>query len=126
MSTQKQYDECGLIIEYGFKNPALCKENGVLTAYCCICGKYIGSECDTKMKSLIRRQYCGACGEQVKQEQNSKRQQKYRKSKRAMKTAYENLVRQLEQRIDLQRSENRLLREMVVAQRDELDRYKNS
>lgn len=42
----------------GFKNPALSRENDVLTGHCIICGKYIGNEYDTSFYALIRRKYC--------------------------------------------------------------------
>lgn len=41
-----------------YTNPALSRVDGVLTAHCCRCGKYIGNEYDTSFYALIRRKYC--------------------------------------------------------------------
>ena len=47
MYKPKTYPEHGYEIDYDFKNPALCKVNGVIHSYCCICKTYIGNEYDT-------------------------------------------------------------------------------
>lgn len=51
MYKPKTYPEHGYEIDYDFKNPALCKVNGVIHSYCCICKTYIGNEDDTDWNS---------------------------------------------------------------------------
>lgn len=104
-------------VEYGYKNPSLCKVNGILTSYCCICHTYIGNEHDTNWFKLIKQEYCPACRDKVQLEQNADRQKKFRRNRKA--------ERKLEQqRTHLLKEENRLLREMVIALRDDLDQLK--
>lgn len=132
MYIPKQYSEYSCITEYGYKNPALCRVNGVLTSYCCLCRQYIGNEYDTDFHKLIRREYCRPCADQVRVEQSRERQRNHRRSKKQMKKEHDTKVRLLEQQIrllqqnkELTAQENKLLREMVATLRDDVDQLKN-
>lgn len=119
MYTPKSYDSHISLTEYeNFKNPALCRENGVLTSYCCLCHQYIGNEFDSDYNSLIRREYCDACKDQVQMEQNRNRQRKHRRGKKQMKKEYE-------QENGLLRQQNKLLRQKIVALEDDLHQLAN-
>lgn len=104
-------------IGYGFKNPALCRVNGVLYSYCCLCKTYIGNEYDTNWYKLIKQEYCDSCRLKVQTEQNSNRQKKFRKKNKQEKKLLRNQNALLQ-------DENRLLREMVVVLRDDLEQLK--
>ncbi len=126
MYTPKTYDPHISLTEYeDFKNPALCRENGVLTSYCCLCRQYIGNEYDTDYNSLIRREYCKPCADKVRMEQNRERQRKHRRGKRQMKKEYEQENGLLRQRNALDRQENTLLRRKIVALEDDLRQLSN-
>lgn len=120
MHKLKVYPDNGCYeINCDYKNPALCKINGVIHAYCCICKTYIGNEYDTDWNSLIRREYCSVCREKVRTEQNMLRQKKFRKKNKQEKKLLRNQNAILKE-------ENRLLREMVVALRDDVDKLKHT
>lgn len=104
-------------VDFKYKNPALCKINGVLTSFCCICRTYIGDENDTNWFKLIKQEYCPACRDKIQLEQNADRQKKFRRTHKQ--------ERKLQQQQNhLLKEENRLLREMVIALRDDLDQLK--
>lgn len=118
MYKPKVYPDNGCYeINYEFKNPALCKVNGVIHSYCCICKTYIGNEYDTDWNRLIRREYCSSCRAKVQAEQNMLRQKKFRKKNKQEKKLLRNQNAILQE-------ENRLLREMVVALRDDVEQLK--
>ena len=126
MYIPKVYDPHISLTEYeGFKNPALCRENGVLTSYCCLCRGYIGNEYDTDYNSLIRREYCKSCADNVRMEQNRERQRKHRRGKKQMKKEYEQENGLLRQRNALDRQENGLLRRKILALEDDLNQLAN-
>lgn len=114
MRKPKQYPNGYSCTEYGFKNPALCRENGVLTSYCCICHTYIGNEYDTNWYTLIKQEYCPACRKQIRLEQGADRQQRFRRNHREERKL-------LTQQNHLLKEENQLLRKIVNAYRDDLD-----
>lgn len=117
MYKPKQYPANGYEMNYDYKNPALVKVNGVLYSYCCLCRTYIGNENDTDWNSLIRAEYCPSCRAKVRTEQNAIRQKRHRRGKKQMKKEYE-------QQTGLLKEENRLLRQMVVALRDDVEQLK--
>lgn len=117
MRQLKQYSADEYHVEYGYKNPALCKVNGVLTGYCCICRTYIGNEHDTSWYKLIKQEYCPACRKQIQLEQGAERQQKFRKNHREERKLQN-------QQNQLLKEENRLLRQIVNTLRDDLDQLK--
>ncbi|MCC8136229.1 MAG: hypothetical protein LIO40_06130 [Ruminococcus sp.] len=102
---------------FDFENPALCREDGVLYSYCCICQKYLGNEYDTDWQSLIRRQYCDSCKQKVAAERNAIRQKNFRKRNRAEKKL-------VKQQNNLLKQENKLLRQMVATLRDDVEKLK--
>lgn len=101
-----------------YKNPALYRIDGVLTSSCVKCGKHIDDEYTTKeWYKFIRQEYCENCREEIRREQNRSRQLRYRRSKRQLKKDYE-------QQTNLLKQENRLLREAVMALRDDVEQLK--
>ena len=101
-----------------YKNPALYRIDGVLTSSCVKCGKLIDDEYTTKdWYKFIRQEYCENCREEIRREQNRSRQLRYRRSKRQLKKDYE-------QQTNLLKQENRLLREVVMALRDDVEQLK--
>lgn len=87
-------------IGYGFKNPALCRVNGVLYSYCCLCKTYIGNEYDTNWYKLIKQEYCDSCRLKVQTEQNSNRQKKFRKKNKQEKSYCEIRMHYCKMKID--------------------------
>lgn len=104
-----------------FKNPALTRNDGVLTAYCCVCGEYIGNEYDTNYYKLIRAKYCEKHAQEsdfvkAKIRRRDYNNNKNQNRKAEKKAAYE-LINQL-------RIETRMQKEYIVELQRELDDYK--
>lgn len=100
-----------------FKNPALSRENGVLTAYCCRCGKYIGNEYDTNFYALIRRKYC----EEHAQEFHAIQMAISRKTYKAKK---QKTVKEMQSVLDETIKTVRMQKEYILALQRELDDLK--
>ena len=104
-----------------FKNPALTRMNGVLTAYCCVCGEYIGNEYDTNYYKLIRAKYCEKHAQEsdfvkAKIRRRDYNNNKNQNRKAEKKAAYE-LINQL-------RIETRMQKEYIAELQRELDDYR--
>lgn len=65
-----------------YKNPALSREDGILTAHCCICGTRLGDEYSESFYKLIRQKYCDKCAEKVEKENGVFRQGEFRKKRK--------------------------------------------
>ena len=65
-----------------YKNPALSRADGVLTAHCCICGKRLGDEYSESFYKLIRQKYCPDCAAKVEKENGVFRQGEFRKKRK--------------------------------------------
>lgn len=65
-----------------YKNPALSRVDGVLTAHCCICGKRLGDEYTESFYKLIRQKYCPDCAAKVEKENGVFRQGKFKKRRK--------------------------------------------
>ena len=65
-----------------YKNPALSRVDGVLTAHCCICGKRLGDEYSESFYKLIRQKYCPDCAAKVEKENGVFRQGEFRKKRK--------------------------------------------
>lgn len=104
-----------------FKNPALTRIDGVLTAYCCVCGEYIGNEYDTNYYKLIRAKYCEKHAQESDFVKAKIRRRDYNKNKnqnrKAEKKAAQELITQL-------RIETRMQKEYIAELQRELDDYK--
>ena len=100
-----------------YKNPALSRVDGVLTAHCCICGQRLGDEYSESFYKLIRQKYCPKCAAIIDRENDAIRQENYRqKRKKTLKSAtsildkylkvvhmQEEYIRQLERKLDDQK-----------------------
>ena len=65
-----------------YKNPALSRVDGVLTAHCCICGKRLGDEYSESFYKLIRQKYCPDCAAKVEKENGVFRQSEFKKRRK--------------------------------------------
>jgi len=65
-----------------YKNPALSRVDGVLTAHCCICGKRLGDEYSESFYKLIRQKYCSDCAAKVEKENGVFRQGEFKKRRK--------------------------------------------
>ena len=65
-----------------YKNPALSRVDGVLTAHCCICGKRLGDEYSESFYKLIRQKYCPDCAAKVERENGVFRQGEFKKRRK--------------------------------------------
>lgn len=65
-----------------YKNPALSRVDGVLTAHCCICGKRLGDEYTESFYKLIRQKYCPECAAKVEKENGVFRQGEFKKRRK--------------------------------------------
>ena len=65
-----------------YKNPALSRVDGVLTAHCCICGKRLGDEYSESFYKLIRQKYCPDCAAKVEKENEVFRQGEFKKRRK--------------------------------------------
>lgn len=65
-----------------YKNPALSRVDGVLTAHCCICGKRLGDEYTESFYKLIRQKYCPDCAAKVEKENGVFRQGEFKKRRK--------------------------------------------
>ena len=65
-----------------YKNPALSRVDGVLTAHCCICGKRLGDEYTESFYKLIRQKYCPDCAAKVERENGVFRQGEFKKRRK--------------------------------------------
>ena len=101
----------------GYKNPALRRENGVLTSYCVDCGALIGTEHTMNWHSLIRKQYCRYCADTRRMECDRLRHQRHRQGIRSER-------KEMRTHADLLRQENKLLRQMVVMLRNDVEQMK--
>ena len=104
-----------------FKNPALTRNDGVLTAYCCVCGEYIGNEYDTNYYKLIRAKYCEKHAQEsdfvkAKIRRRDYNNNKNQNRKAEKKAAYE-LINQL-------RIETRMQKEYIAELQRELDDFR--
>lgn len=106
------------VSNFGFRNLALSRENGIIVSRCVVCGFKIGDELTMNWYSLIRREYCAECKKKVVELQNASRQRIYRNNKRKEK-------KELVHQNILLKQENKLLREAVNALRDDVEQLKN-
>lgn len=65
-----------------YKNPALSRVDGVLTAHCCICEKRLGDEYSESFYKLIRQKYCPDCAAKVEKENGVFRQGEFKKRRK--------------------------------------------
>lgn len=100
-----------------FKNPALTRQNGVLTAYCCVCGEYIGNEYDTNFYALIRRKYCEKHAEEYHDIQMAI-------GRKAYKARKQKTVREMKSVLDETLKTIRLQQDYIQELQRELDDYK--
>lgn len=102
-----------------FKNPALSRENGVLTGHCVICGEYIGNEYDSDYYALIKRKYCKIHAEEyhIRAQQTGRRN--YEAKRKRTKKAMRNLIEQYQKETQMQR-------EYISELKRELDDLKRS
>ena len=101
----------------GYKNPALSRENGILTAHCCICNTRLGDEFTESFYKLIRQKYCTKCAAKVEKENGVFRQGEFRK--RRKRTFKE--VRSI---LDVYRKDIEVQKQYIQALQRELDDMK--
>lgn len=65
-----------------YKNPALSRVDGVLTAHCCICNAWLGDEYTESFFKLIRQKYCPKCAAKIEKENGVFRQGEFRKRRK--------------------------------------------
>lgn len=102
-----------------YKNPALSRVDGVLTAHCCICGKRLGDEYTESFYKLIRQKYCPDCAAKVEKENGVFRQGEFKK--RRKRTFKE--VRSI---LDVYRKEIEIQKQYISELQRELDDLKRS
>lgn len=100
-----------------YKNPALSRVDGVLTAHCCICGKWLGDEYSESFYKLIRQKYCPDCAAKVEKENGVFRQGEFKK--RRKRTFKE--VRSI---LDVYRKDIEVQKQYISALQRELDDLK--
>jgi hypothetical protein len=100
-----------------YKNPALSRVDGVLTAHCCICGKRLGDEYSESFYKLIRQKYCPDCAAKVEKENGVFRQGEFKK--RRKRTFKE--VRSI---LDVYRKDIEVQKQYISALQRELDDLK--
>lgn len=103
----------------GFKNLALSRVDGVITAHCIMCGKYIGNEYDTNYYALIKRKYCETHAKESKEYQMkfARREYKQRQKKN---------VKVMKELCDLYRKEVYLQQDYIARLKRELDDLKRN
>ena len=104
-----------------FKNPALTRNDGVLTAYCCVCGEYIGNEYDTNYYKLIRAKYCEKHAQESDFVKAKIRRRDYNNNKNQNRKAEKKAAQQL---IDQYRIETRMQKEYIAELQRELVEYR--
>lgn len=102
-----------------YKNPALSRVDGVLTAHCCICGKRLGDEYTESFYKLIRQKYCPDCAAKVEKENGVFRQGEFKK--RRKRTFKE--VRSI---LDVYRKDIEVQKQYISELQRELDDLKRS
>ena len=102
-----------------YKNPALSRVDGVLTAHCCICGKRLGDEYSESFYKLIRQKYCPDCAAKVEKENGVFRQGEFKK--RRKRTFKE--VRSI---LDVYRHDIEVQKQYISELKRELDDLKRS
>jgi hypothetical protein len=102
-----------------YKNPALSRVDGVLTAHCCICGKRLGDEYTESFYKLIRQKYCPDCAAKVEKENGVFRQGEFKKRR---KRTYKE-VRSI---LDTYRKDIEVQKQYISALQRELDDLKRS
>ena len=102
-----------------YKNPALSRVDGVLTAHCCICGKRLGDEYSESFYKLIRQKYCPDCAAKVEKENGVFRQGEFKK--RRKRTFKE--VRSI---LDVYRKDIEVQKQYISELQRELDDLKRS
>lgn len=100
-----------------YKNPALSRVDGVLTAHCCICGKRLGDEYSESFYKLIRQKYCPDCAAKVEKENGVFRQGEFKKRR---KRTYKE-VRSI---LDVYRKDIEVQKQYISALQRELDDLK--
>ena len=65
-----------------YKNPALSRVDGILTAHCCICGTRLGDEYSESFYKLIRQKYCPDCAAKIEKENGVFRQGEFKKKRK--------------------------------------------
>ena len=101
----------------GYKNPALSRVNGVLTAHCCICQKWLGDEYSESFYKLIRQKYCNKCAAKVEQQNNIFGQGNFRKNRKRT-------FKEMRSFMDTYRKEIRIQQEVIAELQRELDDLK--
>ena len=102
-----------------FKNPALSRVNGILTAYCCVCGEYIGNEYDTSYYSLIRRKYCKDHAKEYRDIQMAI-------TRRTSKAKKQKTVREMQTSLDEAMKTLRMQQDYIKSLQREIDDLKRS
>ena len=102
-----------------YKNPALSRVDGVLTAHCCICGKRLGDEYSESFYKLIRQKYCPDCAAKVEKENGVFRQGEFKKRR---KRTYKE-VRSI---LDVYRKDIEIQKQYISELQRELDDLKRS
>ena len=102
-----------------YKNPALSRVDGVLTAHCCICGKRLGDEYSESFYKLIRQKYCPDCAAKVEKENGVFRQGEFKKRR---KRTYKE-VRSI---LDVYRKDIEVQKQYISELQRELDDLKRS
>lgn len=100
-----------------YKNPALSRVDGVLTAHCCICGNRLGDEYSESFYKLIRQKYCPDCAAKVEKENGVFRQGEFKKRR---KRTYKE-VRSI---LDVYRHDIEVQKQYISALQRELDDLK--
>ena len=104
-----------------FKNPALTRIDGVLTAYCCVCGEYIGNEYDTNYYKLIRAKYCERHAQESDFVKAKIRRRDYNNNKNQNRKVEMKAAHDL---IDQYRIETRIQKEYIAELQRQLDDLK--
>lgn len=100
-----------------YKNPALSRVDGVLTAHCCICGKRLGDEYTESFYKLIRQKYCPDCAAKVEKENGVYRQDKFKQNRRKS-------MKEMRSFLDVYRRDIQIQKEYIAELERKLDDQK--
>jgi len=101
----------------GYKNPALSRENGILTAHCCICNARLGDEFTESFYKLIRQKYCPKCAAKVEKENGVFRQGEFKKKRKRT-------FKEMRDILDVYRKNIEVQKQYISALQRELDDLK--
>lgn len=100
-----------------YKNPALSRVDGVLTAHCCICQARLGDEYSESFYKLIRQKYCPKCAARVEKENGVYRQDKFKQNRRKS-------MKEMRSFLDVYRRDIQIQKEYIAELERKLDDQK--